>query len=337
MKERPYLLIAAAIVLSLAAFFTLQTIRRGPVTITTKLSAQTVRLGDPVTYYIFVQYPKGSVIDRPAVEDDLKDFDILDKTKISKLSGGNAVDEYRYVFIPFKTGDMVIPPVKISLAAEGNSPSVIMGKELRLTVKSALKEPVVYNKTIKVSGSQAGSSGQDAGSVRSIDTPIMFKIKDGQGLRGVITHQEKIRAAWAAISVMAVGLAAWIVMRISRSRRPHPLDRYELAQKRLDEIKVKLREEGCMVHALCFDLSAVLKDLLKATAFRALRELTDTEFIKAISNAPALTSGEKVYLNDFFERYDFIKFSGHCPQKEALSDDIARVSAFVSDIKVRGL
>ncbi|MDD5439235.1 MAG: BatD family protein [Candidatus Omnitrophica bacterium] len=303
-----------------------------PVRITAHIVPHRVTLGDPVTYTVTVLHNADIRADLQNAGENLKGFDLIGQGAQSYGLPGKKIDRYSFSLIRLSPGTYEVSPATVRLTRPDNSSATMDSNKVSITVKSSIKDPVVFKDTVSVSDSRAGEGG---GAIRTIDVPISFKINEGTGPRPVITRFERTVFVAGISAVILFALTGLIVYRRSRYRKPPPVTPYESACRALQSLSERVMNTEYPLREIIFAVSDIVKEYLRSIVFRARRELSDHEFMTAIINAPTLLPDEKAFLKGLFSRYHYVKFSGETPERNIVAADIDGVKAVIRAINDR--
>ena len=301
------------------------------VSVEARLSKTTALIGDRIRYSIEVVSSRGITPQVPDMEDELSEFEVLDKgTAVKKFLGKTYFSKW-YDITVYYAGIFTIPGVEINYKGRTGGNVAIACKERKLTIRSLSKQKDYEDGGISIGGGMvSGKRGLDSGGAgRSIDSPVWFKIFEITEPMTLVPV-DRI-AVMAGIGITALVFLLIVLGIVRRATRKHPvkLTDKELAEKRLDELLKKQLSEKGLYKEFFFELSAILRDYLKSALNMGGKELTTKDFLSALSSNASLSSEAKGESKHVLTLSDLVKFSGHTPEQGEIEACLTIVRKFI--------
>ncbi|MFH1553216.1 MAG: BatD family protein [Candidatus Omnitrophota bacterium] len=253
--------------------------------ITAKADKAQVHVGDRIKLELFVEGAAGFEVEFPEKPEKLGDFSFVRSYPI-KTGWGKAQKRGReYLVSVYDTGTHVIPPIQVRYKkADEDQWSVLESPQVPIEVKSFL-------------------TGED---------------KDIRDLKGLIVlGGGPFRTIAVLISIVAVGIAAWILWRRKRERiaaeRAKPKSAQDIACEQLRQLKAMDLPGQGRIKEYYVRLSDIVRHYLEGRfSFRA-PEMTTEEFMESVKNSPEMLKKHKELLGDFLFHCDMVKFAKYGP------------------------
>ncbi|MCG3196886.1 MAG: hypothetical protein GHCLOJNM_01366 [bacterium] len=229
-----------------------------PASVEAQVDRTEITIGDPIHYRLEIEYANGVEVKKPAWNEGLESFQILDFERGEPTKTGErwrVADDY--TLSTFTPEDYVIPPIRVPVQLPSGATEVLETQPIEIKVKSILPED------------------ESALELRDIKPPISV-------FSGILTGRV-IGAAFAALAIAGLLYALW--RRRHRGETPAPMvpprPEHEVALARIAALRAALAEldhapdQGeCKVYGI--ELSAILREYLERRfSILALEATTD--------------------------------------------------------------
>jgi hypothetical protein len=138
----------------------------------------------------------------------------------------------------------------------------------------------------------------------------------------------------------AIAPFAWRGFIAARERRRRQ-SAYDVARSALDLLLQAGRPTPETMDAFYVKLSLIVRSYLEDRFALRSPELTTQEFLTEMGRSPDLARSHQQLLQQFLEQADLVKFAGHRPDAEAVSESIAAAEQFLGEtqnfVRVREL
>jgi len=296
----------------LVVIFSLQGIadvQAQPVKVTASLEDTIYMIGQHIPLNLSVERNTDVEVIWPFLVDSLGSFEVLKSGKIDTVLTDNKSIEQQQIFIThFDTGYHVIPPVEFEY------------KERRRTKKAKTEPFIVRMNTLEVDTAAAIMPIKNV-----IKMPLTFKEKLKRALiiAGVVL----------AILAIPVFLYFYFKRRKKEAYVPPPLPPYEMAVKRLRELKEKkLWQEG-NIKEYYSELTDILRGYIEGRFELPALEMTTDEISPLLKKKKEVTKGLFRNMIDLLTISDFVKFAKARPSTKYHGDAFDQVTNFVRSTK----
>lgn len=271
-----------------------------------KLDKNRITIGDPVNYTVTLQSPldlKLTVPDRPSQLGlwEVKDFKVFQdkKDRLSSI--------LNYTLVTFTTGTVTIPDIDYQFVDVKNSQFAVKIPSATVTVESVL-------------GLAKGPAA-----LRDIKPPLSLKIPVG------------IYLFWFII-IAAILLGAWLWYQRYRKSLPQlpqgPVEPavppYQTAKEELEKLKnSELLKEG-RIKEFYIALSDIIRKFLGAVYSIDTLDKTTSEIYQEL-RAHEQDKKTLVFIKEFFEECDFVKFAKFRPDEKTTREDFEKALKIVEN------
>lgn len=132
----------------------------------------------------------------------------------------------------------------------------------------------------------------------------------------------------AALALIVLGLAVWLIVRAIRNRpAPPPPSPRTVAIRELEALRAQLGKIGAYPFSIA--VSDVLRRFVGAHFQLHAERQTSPEFLAAIAKAPQFSDDDRALLAQFLERCDMIKFARVEADSEVTAQLLSHALAFV--------
>lgn len=146
-------------------------------------------------------------------------------------------------------------------------------------------------------------------------------------------------ALWAGLAglvLAAAAIAGWLYWRrLGGARALPPAPPWEVAQQRLEALRVRELPQQGRSEAYYVDLSAILRYYIEDRLHLHAPEQTTQEFLEAAARSGQLTPGHQELLAGFLLLSDRVKFARYEPELEEMNGSFALVERFVRETTPR--
>jgi hypothetical protein len=286
---------------------------RGPVVVDLLVRPAEPVIGDLIELRLEVRAEAGVEVLMPEFGEALGRFEIVDFAPSREAGEDNrSIDRQSYRLQPAHSGIQTIPPLRIefvdrrdgqSQAPDGEDAFEILTDRVSLEVAPILAEDAPL---------ELRPSHPDLGPRRS-----------GSGER----------IAWAIAFVLAMGAAAPFAWRayVAARERQRRQSAYDVARSQLDALLAEGRPTAPTMDAFYVKLSLIVRSYLEDRFALRSPELTTQEFLTEMGRSPDLARSHQKLLREFLEQADLVKFAGHRPNAEGVSQFIAAAEQFLAE------
>jgi len=287
----------------------------GPVQVELRVRPAAPVIGDVIELELEVKAESGVEIFMPEFGEALGRFEIVD---FAPRQGGD--EQGRIVFTqtyrlqPAHSGSHTIPPLRVEFvdrrpgsppAPDGEDAYELLTERVSLEVEAILAEgePLVLRPRIADLGPRRDAAMQ----------------------------------TWIWLVAIAVSLAvlapfAWRGFVAARARQRRQ-SAYEVARAELDRLLEAGRPTEATMDAFYVRLSLIVRTYLEDRFALRSPELTTQEFLTEMGRSPDLARSHQRLLQRFLEQADLVKFAGHRPSDEDVSESIAGAEQFLTDTR----
>ncbi len=267
-----------------------KTVQQGPVEVQTVLAPDQVRLGDPFELTLKVTAMSTVEVEMPPFGEALGRLSIVDFTPREELNGGSMVYTQRYGLQPNRSGEVVIPSLRVGYRNDAQSEwEEVLTEQLVVQVQSILPS----------------------------DADLVYQNSRARLLALPVEQPWVPWAIGGALALALSGVGLWWYR--NRSMLVERLSAYEVAQRGLKNVRdeLALRNDEDSVDQVYAQLSTICRAYLEGSfgvsaleqTTEELRETLPLELQKA-SNQHRVTKNEIDTLLQFLIQCDRVKFAG---------------------------
>ena len=276
----------------------------GDVTVTAKPDKTQATVGDPVTYTVTLGYPLNYKLTPPEKQDELGPWQVQD-VKVLEEKKDKQFTYINYTLAVFTTGQADIPPMTFSFTDDKNSVFTVKTESASVAIESVM-------------GLVKGAQG-----LRDIKPPLSLRIPAG------------LYIFWLLV-IAAITFGAWAWYRNYRKKLPRlPLEPAAPAvppyQTAVEELE-KLEKSGLVAEGRIKEFYIALTDIIRKFlgAVYSVDTLDKTtgeiyqELRAALPDKKAL-----VFIRDFFDECDLVKFAKYRPDAKTAQEDLGKARKIV--------
>ncbi len=272
----------------------------------TRLSKDTIEIGERTDYSVAVRHLKSQVIlGDPIV--DFHDFEVVQIRKYEpEKSGEEMIDRWQYTITTFRVDTFEILPPRVALVTSSRDTTVMEGMARRLIVSSALDTSI---KDIQP------EKPMIAGKVNWwLLALYILLILSGVGAIIFMIHRW-----WSRRKKGEVPVPAPVVI-----RRPE-----EIALEELDIIKSKRLVEKGEYKLFNTEVSNVVRSYIEKKFNMLALEMPTSELMRHFHQRGVLDSSQFSTLRALLEVADLVKFAKYKPNSDECEDVLERAVQFV--------
>lgn len=227
------------------------------------------------------------------------------------------------------TGDHRIPAVAVRFTGLDGRVAELKTDPASFTVRTLvdLKEDALYSTRIggeMVTGK--GSTAGNGGSLRSVDGAVRIKIRDERSPVGIADNDELLITVGACIlGVLAVYIVFVVMSRFGGKKIILPPDKALLA--RLDKLLPRLATGEEARRELYYELSAAMREYLKAMLHISGQEPTTKELLDMIDRSDAIETSKRMSYKELLKVCDAMKYSA------SIDTDTGRLRANIDTLR----
>ena len=287
----------------------------GPVQVDLVISPAEPVIGDVVELRLEVRAEAGVEVLMPEFGEALGRFEIIDFAPSREQDDtGRSIARQKYRLQPARSGMQAIPPLRIefvdrrdgrSPAPEGEDAYEILTDRISLVIAPIL----------------------------AADAPLVLRPRHAD--LGPRLASSTLWWAWAAgffIAVCAIAPIAWRAFMSTRERQRRQ-SAYDVARSELDLLLQAGRPTAETMDAFYVKLSLIVRSYLEDRFALRSPELTTQEFLTEMGSSPDLARSHQRLLQNFLEQADLVKFAGHRPSAEVVSESIGAAEQFLADTR----
>ena len=288
---------------------------RGPVRVELVISPAEPVIGDVVELQLEVHAEAGVEVMMPEFGEALGRFEIIDFAPSRQQDDdGGSIARQKYRLQPAHSGTQTIPPLRVEFVdrREGRSPTPdgedayeILTDRISLEIAPILAE----------------------------DAPLELRPKHPD--LGPRRTSSKLWWVWAAGLLVVVGVVAPFAWRgvIAMRERQRKQSAYEVARSELDLLLRAGRPTANTMDGFYVKLSLIVRSYLEDRFALRSPELTTQEFLTEMGRSPDLARSHQKLLQKFLEQADLVKFAGHRPSADVVSESIAAAEQFLGETR----
>lgn len=290
-------------------------VQRGPVTVDLEIRPGEPVIGDVIELDLEVAAEAGVEVFMPEFGEALGRFEIVDFAPArDQDEQGRIVSSQKYRLQPARSGSQTIPSLRIEFvdrrpghepAPDGEDAFEILTERISLEVAAILAE----------------------------DAPLELRPRHAD----LGPRRDGWTQAWIVGVVLGfVGLAAspfaWRAFVAARARQRRQ-SAYEMARTALDRLLESGRPSEATMDGFYVELSLIVRTYLEDRFGLRSPELTTQEFLTEMGRSPDLARSHQKLLQSFLEQADLVKFAGHRPSDETVSESIAAAEQFLAETR----
>jgi hypothetical protein len=288
---------------------------RGPVQVDLSIEPAEPMIGDVIELDLAVSAEAGVEVFMPEFGEALGRFEIVDFAPTrGQDDQGRSLFAQKYRLQPARSGPQTIPPLRVEFVdrREGRDPSPegedayeILTERISIDVATILPEDAPL---------ELRPRHADLGPRRS------------EWLRGWV---------WGLVFLAVVaGIApfGWRAFVAARERQRRQ-SAYDVARAELDRLLEAGRPSDDTMDEFYVKLSLIVRTYLEDRFGLRSPELTTQEFLTEMGRSPDLARSHQKLLRNFLEQADLVKFAGHRPSAEGVSDSIAAADRFLGETR----
>jgi len=289
-----------------------QTVQKGPVSATLRLSPAEPVIGDLVQLELEALAEPGVELLMPEFGDALDRFAIVDFAPSEGLDdAGRTVSTQRYTLQPRRSGPQSIPPLRIEFvdhrpgqpaAPEGEDAYELLTERLAFEVASVLPEGAPLDLR-----------------------PRLAELGPRQG-------PPAARWPWIVAALVAAGAGAPFALRgiLAWRARRRRRSAYAVARAQLDTLLYGPRPgDRASMDAFFVALSGIVRRYVEDRFALRSPELTTEEFLEALADSPELLRSHQQLLQRFLQRADLVKFAHAIPDAADVEESIEAARRFL--------
>jgi hypothetical protein len=139
--------------------------------------------------------------------------------------------------------------------------------------------------------------------------------------------------ALAFIICAVIAAAVWRYVIMPRRGRSRRRSAYAIALARLDALTSRPLPEGDAAGQVFVELSDIVRHYLEDRFLLRAPELTTEEFLVVATASPDLSDEHRVFLHDFLEHADRVKFARFVPGREHVTESLIRARRFLDQTR----
>lgn len=288
----------------------LQTVERGPVTLSVIADSETISAGTPLEVEIRVTAQDRVEITTPLASPDEEgffgDFNVLEiEERPDYPEGTHRIWSQALVLDSFESGPQAIPAISVHYTDRRGDIEItgtIETEAIPITVNGAL------------------GTAADAGGIRDIRGPVEIPLVNW--VLWILLGGSSVILAGASIALLVVRRRARVVPEVL----PH-----ELARQRLDELESEgLLEQKCF-QPFYFRLTDILRHYIEGRFGMLAPTSTTSEFLHDMDGSALLEGQQQERLRGFLRFSDLVKFALHEPPVEEGHEALVMARSFVEE------
>jgi len=290
-------------------------VERGPVQVDLEITPGEPVIGDVIELRLEVHAEPGVEVLMPEFGEALGRFEIVDFAPSQEEdAAGGRIARQTYRLQPAHSGTQTIPPLRIEFVdrRDGQSPA-------------PEGEDAYEVLTARISFEVAPILADDA--------PL--ELRPAQPNLGPRRSPSKAWWVWAMGMLFAVAAVAPFAWRgfIAMRERQRRQSAYEVARSELDLLLQAGRPTEKTMDGFYVKLSLIVRTYLEDRFALRSPELTTQEFLTEMGRSPDLARSHQKLLQTLLEQADLVKFAGHRPGTEVVSESIAAAEQFLSETR----
>jgi hypothetical protein len=296
------------------------TTERGPVSVTVRLDANEITVGEKLTFTVDVVSDAGVSIVMPVIEEPFGVFAVRARhTPPDVPEGLRRRWTHTYVLDTFEAGDAEVPAVEIGFTDARREQREPDGEPIEGTVLSEALAVTVRS----VLGPDADEA--DPRDIRAaVDVPLPFELTLGFIVTAVVV---------VVMALLAVFAAVLLLRRRGREKREVVIPAHEWALAELDRLaEADLVRQGEVLRFYVW-LSHIVRQYIERRFGLMAPERTTEEFLREARRSSALSDAHKELLGGFLRAADMVKFALHRPTSAESEDAFDAARGFVNQTR----
>jgi hypothetical protein len=289
--------------------------RLGPVKVRLIVTPAEAVIGDVVELELVVEAEPGVELLMPEFGEALGRFEIVDfAPSQSRGNSGQSIARQKYRLQPTRSGTLTIPPLRVEFVDRRDGRmSAPAGEDAYEILTERLSLPVA--------------------AILSGDAPLELRPSHPDlGPRPRPTTDGWLWLGGLLVIIAAAGPFLWRFM-IATLERRRRLSAYQMARGELDALLSAGRPTAETMDAFYVELSQIVRRYLENRFALRSPELTTQEFLSEMGRSPDLARSHQRLLRDFLEEADLVKFAGHRPEAQGVSESIAAAEQFLTETR----
>ena len=288
---------------------------RGPVRVDLAISPAEPVIGDVIELQLEVRAEPGVEVLMPEFGEALGRFEIVDFAPSEEEDeAGGRLARQTYRLQPVHSGTQTIPPLRIEFVdrREGQSPAP-EGED----AYEVLTDRVSF----------------EVAPILAADAPL--ELQPAQPDLGPRRSSSKVGWVWGVGLFVALAVIAPFAWRgfIAMRERQRRQSAYEVARSELDLLLQAGRPTAKTMDGFYVKLSLIVRTYLEDRFALRSPELTTQEFLTEMGRSPDLARSHQKLLQTLLEQADLVKFAGHRPGAEVVSESIAAAEQFLDETR----
>lgn len=255
-----------------------------------------ITIGDPVAYTLTFTYPPELKLTQPERVAQIGSWDVKDLA-VTQDKAAPFASHVKYTITTFSTGTVTIPEISFTFTNDKGASQQIKSQPLAITVESVLAKE------------------QDTGDIRDIKPPLQVRKPWGLYL------------LWLLGIAAVIALAAWWYRNYKKRHgllpetpAAPPVPPYQLAMERLEALKNSgLIAEG-RIKEYYISLTDIVRDYAGAIYEIETRDRTTSEIYAELKKKEP-DKKTLVFIKDFFDECDLVKFAKYRPDEKICLQD----------------
>jgi hypothetical protein len=287
----------------------------GPVRVDLVIRPAEPVIGDVVELELEVRAEAGVEVLMPEFGEALGRFEIVDFAPSRQQDdSGGSIARQKYRLQPARSGVQTIPPLRIefvdrrdgrSPAPQGEDAYEILTDRISLEIKPIL----------------------------AADAPLELRPRHPDlGPRRDASMQFWAWAIALLFVVAALSPFAWRGFKTMRERQRRQ-SAYDVARSTLDLLLGAGRPTTDTMDKFYVKLSLIVRTYLEDRFAIRSPELTTQEFLTEMGRSPDLARSHQRLLQNFLEEADLVKFAGHRPSADVVSESIGAAEQFLAETR----
>jgi len=311
-----------------------------PLSLDVSVDRDSVYVGEPVRYSLVIRAGKGIDIELPDMKEALEGFAVKEGMGQERTYFGSRIIKKEYILKRYEAGDYTVPGISVKYRRGGTDRwEEAASREIKIKVKTLLpddfeaKAPKIRVEEGRMAVGRTGRIDITAepGTVREIDAPIRFPIKDRTRPRDVLILKELVLKVSVILGiVLFIALALFLFMFI-RGRKVQVVYPHEAAARKLKALKDKALWEKGMHKEFCAELFSIMVHYIRDRFKTRSAEMTTEELLKEVDSIEGLKAEDKRYLKELIEACGFIKYTTCVPEEKQKALDLELAFRFVQE------
>jgi len=288
---------------------------RGPVRVDLTITPAEPVIGDVIELELNVYAEADVEVLMPEFGEALGRFEIVDFAPSRQQDdAGGSIARQKYRLQPAHSGFQSIPPLRIEFVdrREGRSPAPD-GED----AYEILTDPISL----------------EIAPILADDAPL--ELRPMHPDLGPRRSASRAWWVWAGVMLLIMGAIAPFAWRgfVAARERQRRQSAYDMARSELDQLLRSGRPTAETMDRFYVKLSLIVRSYLEDRFALRSPELTTQEFLTEMGRSPDLARSHQKLLQKFLEQADLVKFAGHRPGAEVVSESIAAAEQFLDETR----